>query len=89
MKTVSLLSSVALLAVVVNEASAASIHTTVTPTNIKEQTCPALAVSVSDAGRLKQFEVVVKGKEGHPAQSPHRAAVREHRVGGPTGGEKR
>jgi hypothetical protein len=58
----------ALLAVLAGRAAAVSIDTTVTPGNIKEQTYPALAVSVSDAGGLKRFEVVVKGKAGEEAR---------------------
>jgi hypothetical protein len=68
MKTLSLLSAVALLVVLTAEASAARIDTTVTPANINKQTNPALAVKVSDAGGLKQFEVVVKGKAGAEAR---------------------
>jgi hypothetical protein len=57
-----------LIAVVAGRVSAASMHTTVTPANIKEQTCPALAVAVADAGGLKRFEVLVKGKAGDEAR---------------------
>jgi hypothetical protein len=64
MKTLALLSALALA----GPAFAVSIHTTVTPANIKKQTSPPLAVSVSEADRLKQFEVVVKGKAGEEAR---------------------
>jgi hypothetical protein len=67
MKTATFLASF-LLVVLVGPISAASMHTTVTPANIKEQTYPALAMTVTDADGLKQFEVVVKGKAGEEAR---------------------
>jgi hypothetical protein len=68
MKAFSLLTTVALLVVLGDQAFALSTHTTVTPANIKDQTYPALAVNVRDSAGLKQFEVVVKGKAGEEAR---------------------
>jgi hypothetical protein len=67
MKPSALLAAVALLAVA-GQVSAASMDTTVTPANVKEQTYPALAVTVKDSNGLKRFEVVVKGKAGEEAR---------------------
>jgi hypothetical protein len=75
MKTSPLLATAALLAVVTGHAPAASMHTTVTPANIKEQTYPALAMTVNDADGLKRFEIVVKGKAGEEARFLQDAAL--------------
>jgi hypothetical protein len=68
MKASTLLFAAALLAILAGEAVALSTHTSVTPANIDKQTYPPLAVRVSDAAGLKQFEVVVKGKAGEEAR---------------------
>jgi hypothetical protein len=68
MKPSPLLAATALLAVLAGHATAKSMHTTVIPANIKEQTYPALAVTVSDSAGLKHFEIVVKGKAGEEAR---------------------
>jgi hypothetical protein len=64
----STLLAVCLLVVVARQASALSMHTTVTPANIEAQTYPALAVAVNDADGLKRFEVLLKGKAGDEAR---------------------
>ena len=74
MKAATLLAS-ALLVGFAGSALAKAMYTTVTPDNIQEQTYPALAVTVKDAGGLKSFEIVVKDKAGDEADFLQRAEL--------------